>query len=137
MPPLDTEDMAVVSGLNLKHALKYEKGEIQIGTNEVYEVADHYKHVKRMVFAKKVRDDKVGSTTFLDTIELHVFDVQLYSQPTSKMRYSKPESFWELRVLPPTAGMGEGTGIDQLLENMWKLGFDLSDRLKLQKDTKN
>lgn len=137
MPPLESKDMAVASGLNLKSALKFEGDQIQIATKEVYEVVDHYKQVKRMVFARRETGDEAVSISFLDRIELEVFEVNLYSQPTSKMRYSNPDSFWELRILPPTNGLLEGNGVDQLLENMWKLGFELAERLKLQKDTKH
>ncbi|GMH41422.1 hypothetical protein BSKO_09332 [Bryopsis sp. KO-2023] len=144
--PLEAKDSALVSGLQLETALyKDEDGLVQIKNEEVRQRTDHYKQYTRYVFRRVGESSQPNQpamngnagveSVFMDRISLEAIKFCMYQRQTNSMKYDPPEELWELRVIPPAKALLNPREVDQLLEDVWKLSFDLSSRMKLAKDT--
>lgn len=136
MPPSDKERLAVVSGLQLETALERDaKENIQIRHKAVWEISDHYKEFTRNVYRKVSPTGGSEPASFLDRVKFEAIKSRMYTQVKAHLKYGPPKEIWELRVIPPTADLLDRDGVNQLLEDIWKLGFELSGCLSLDKDT--
>lgn len=133
---MDKDHNAIVSGMNLGTALERDsKGFVQIRHKHVWEICDHYKEFERNIFRQKKSGNESEAPNFLDLIEIEAIKFLMYTEVMGDLKYAEPKEIWELRITPPTAGLLDRNAVDPLLENIWKLAFEVSSHLSLEKDT--